>query len=308
MLTFLIAAHNDPRHLSRLIGSLPGGSRFVVHIDGKTDITPFEQLLGGRSDVCFIQERVKVMWGSICHVDCQMRMIRKALELHAPQEGDYFVMLSGLDYPLWSNSRISKFFADAQGREIIVTQCMEHQGSQADIYRQHRPLNYKPWKYGSMKSKFRVALRKMLWALGFRKPLRFRADGSEYVLYKGSMNWAITPDLAQLALKYWDEKPEYVRYFHDGHGPDETFIQTITAHSEFASRAIIVDGPFRGMESVTPLHYVDYAHGTKVFTAADFQTLIDSGKMFCRKVTTAESSTLLDMIDRHRQAEEQACL
>ena len=296
---FIISAHNDPVHLKRMIASLPRQSVFMVHIDAKSDLQAFTSIISD-SRVHFIEDRTDVMWGSIGVVEAQMKMIRQALMLHQEQPIDYFISLSGLDYPLWSNERIEAFFAEQKGREFIVTLCMEGQGEAAQLYREHRPFNYKSWKYGSLGSKFRVALRHIIYALGIRKSLRFNAEGREYVLHKGSMWWAITPGLAQLALTYWDKHPQYVRYFHDGFAPDETFIPTLTAYSDFADKAIQMKGQFKNLESITPLTFIDYTNGIKVFTEEDYQMLIDSNKMFCRKTITGQSDRLMDMIDAHR--------
>ncbi len=296
---FIISAHNDPVHLQRMIASLPRQSLFVVHIDAKSDIQPFKERLTDPR-IHFVEDRTDVMWGSIGVVEAQMKMIRIALELHRRQPIDYFISLSGLDYPLWSNRRIEAFFEKEKGREFIVTLCMEHQGEAAQLYREHRPFNYKSWQYGSLGSKFRVALRHIVYAMGFRKPLRFQADGREYVLHKGSMWWAITPELARMALSYWDEHPQYVRYFHDGFAPDETFIPTLTAHSDFAAKAIQMKGKFINLEGITPLTFIDYTNGIKVFTEEDYQMLIDSDKIFCRKTITGKSDRLMDLIDEYR--------
>ena len=296
---FLIAAHNDPIQLKRLIECLPRQAVFIVHIDAKSDLQEFTSIISD-SRVYFIEDRTDVMWGSIGVVEAQMKMIRQALEIHRQSPIDYLMMLSGLDYPLWSNERIDAFFQEQKGRELIVTLCMEGQGELTKLYREHRPFNYKSWRYGTLKSKFRVSLRKLFYAIGIRKSLHFKAGGREYVLHKGSMNWAISPSLASLALSYWDNNPEYVRYFHDGFAPDETFIHTLTAHSPFASKAIVKEGRFKDQQDITPLHFIDYTHGTKVFTEEDFDMLMDSGKMFCRKVMTGASDKLLDMIDDYR--------
>ena len=298
---FIISAHNDPVHLKRMISRLPSQSVFMVHIDAKSDIRPFTDIIKDPR-VHFTQRRTDVMWGSIGVVEAQMTLIREALQLHRKEHIDYFIALSGLDYPLWSNERIEEFFARQQGEEFIVTLDMEHQGEAAQLYREHRPFNYKSWPYGSLGSKFRVSLRHIIYALGVRKPLRFRADGREYVLHKGSMWWAITPALAALSLSYWDSHPQYVRYFHDGFAPDETFIPTLTAHSAFASKAIIMEGKFKNLESITPLTFIDYTNGIKVFTEEDFHTLISSGKMFCRKTVTGKSDKLMDLIDDYRNS------
>ena len=298
-LAFLITAHNDPTQLKRMIGSLPMNSVFIVHVDAKADMQSFTNIIDD-SRVYFIDDRTNVMWGSIGVVEAQMKTIRKALELHRQERIDYFILLTGLDYPLWSNDDITAFFANAKGQEFITTLWMENQGEAAQLYREHRPFNYKYWPYGSLGSKFRVALRHIIYGIGIRKPIRFTAKGREYVLHKGAMNWAITPDLAALALDYWDNDDEYVRYFHDSFAPDETFIHTLTAYSPFASRAMKMEGRFTRQEDIFPLHIVDYTNGTKIYTDEDFQTLVQSRKMFCRKVVTGRSDRLMDMIDRHR--------
>lgn len=298
---FIISAHNDPIHLKRMIESLPQQSVFMVHIDAKSDLQQFTSIIHDPR-VHFAQRRTDVMWGSIGVVEAQMTLIRMALEWHRQEPVDYLVSLSGLDYPLWSNERIESFFTAQKGREFIVTLCMENQGKHAQLYREHRPFNYKSWKYGSLGSKFRVSLRHIIYGLGFRKSLRFKAEGREYVLHKGSMWWAISPELAKLALCYWDEHPQYVRYFHDGFAPDETFIPTLTAHSDFASKAIQMKGKFVNLEGITPLTFIDYTNGIKVFTEEDFQMLIDSDKIFCRKTITGQSDRLMDLIDAHRNS------
>ena len=296
---FLISAHTDPALLKRLITSLPQDSVFVVHIDAKADINAFTSMIHDNR-VFFIENRTNVMWGSIGVVEAQIKMIRKALELHHKEPIDYFISLSGLDYPLWSNQRLCSFFTENKGKEFIVTLCMENQGEFAQLYREHRPFNYKYWPYGSLGSKFRVSLRKIIYAIGIRKKIHFRAKGKKYTIHKGSMNWAISSGLAALALEYWENNPEYVRYFHDSFAPDETFIQTLTAYSPYASNAIRKEGLFKGQQDITPLHFIDYTNGTKVFTEDDFDMLIESDKIFCRKTMTGKSDRLMDLIDAYR--------
>ena len=239
------------------------------------------------------------MWGSIGVVDSQMSMIREALDCGTMF--DYFISMSGLDYPLWSNERILDFFGQAPGRQYLHGVCMENQQEAARIYRQHRPYNYKSWRYGTMKSKFRVALRKILYSIGVRKPLRFVAEGKEYKLYKGSMWWAITPDLAQLAYDTWKKNTQYVRYFHDSFAPDETFIHTLVFNSDYAKHSLGEKERFTRLEDITPLTFIDYTHDIKVFDETDYHLLVGSGKMFFRKAVTGKSDTLLDRIDRLRK-------
>ena len=119
-LAFLISAHTDPIHLRRMIGSLPPASVFIVHVDAKSKLNPFTDLITDPR-VFFIQERTDVMWGSIGVVEAQMKMIRKALQLNQQEPIDYLISLSGLDYPLWSNQRINDFFVRQPGKDSDVS-------------------------------------------------------------------------------------------------------------------------------------------------------------------------------------------
>lgn len=299
-LAFLISAHTDPKQLCRLVKSLPETAQFFIHVDAKSDIQPFQTLLADYPQAHFVEPRVDVMWGSIGVVDSQMAMIHAAL--NADQPFDYLISMSGLDYPLWSNQRILDFFSQSSGREYLHGVCMENQEEARFLYTQHRPFNHKSWPYGTLKSKFRVALRKIIYALGIRKALRFKAMGKEYKLYKGSMWWAITPDLAQKAYETWRDNAEYTRYFHDSFAPDETFIHTIVFNSSYAERSLGEIERFTKLEEVTPLTFIDYTHDIKIFDETDFELLIGSGKMFFRKAITGKSDRLLDRIDEVRGA------
>ena len=297
-IAFLISAHTDPVHLQRLVKSLPQGSEFFIHVDAKSDQQAFSSLLD-RSDVHFIRERYGVMWGSMQQVRFQRALVEAALAF--PVHFDYLFTLSGLDYPVWSNTRILHFLQDHFGDQFIQGICLSSQPPQlVKLYREYRLLNDHSWRYGSLKSKFRVALRKLIYALGFRKPLNPPVGSGSCPLYKGSDWWAITSELADYALRFMDSHPEFVRYFQNSFSPSETIWQTIVFQSPFASRCILSEGEFTRLEDYTPLTYIEYGQSIKELTEADFERIVSSNKMFCRKTTTDKSDKLMEMIDEFR--------
>lgn len=295
-LAFLISAHTDPIHLARLLKSLPEDAAFFIHIDSKTDITPFLSL-GKDPRVHLLSRRINVMWGSIRQVEYQMELLREALS-----SGTFhrLIAISGLDYPLWSNARIIEFFSRLGDKEILQGIRMTHQGAAAVNYRRYRWLNGHPWKAGSFPNKLRVALQRLTYGIGIRKPLSFRLQGIEYQLYKGASWWAISPELAAYVLHEWDTNKALVKYFSTAFCPDETFIQTIAFNSPFASRCMLQEGRYTSLSALTPLTYIDYHPVIKVLTEEDWPALKQSGKMFCRKTVTGISDRLLDRIDRER--------
>ena len=69
-IAFLISAYTDPAHLKRFIDSLPEESHFFIHVDKGADEAPFRQLMT-QPHVHFIDNRVRVMWGSYTQVQFQ---------------------------------------------------------------------------------------------------------------------------------------------------------------------------------------------------------------------------------------------
>lgn len=292
-LAFLISAHKDPRQLERLLRALPEHSEFFIHIDKKSDISTFTDIIT-ETNVHFLKHRTDVVWGSINEVEYQMELIRATLEY---SDIDYLISMSGMDYPIWSNNDIIGFFAKAAGKEFIQGIDMTHQGDAARLYREFRPLNDKHWNAGSLSSKCRVIMRKTLSAIGIHKSLCIHTFGKDYKLYKGAAWWAITSQLAKLVLKQWDNNTELRHYFKTSFCPAETFIQTVAFNSEFADKCMLTKGKYKDLASLTPLTYINYNPVIKILTEEDFDTIIKSGKMFCRKVISEKSDRLIEMID-----------
>lgn len=298
-IAFLISAHTDPHQLFRLTERLPEDSEIFIHIDLKSELQAFRSLITSPR-VHFIKERYDVMWASMQQVRFQTALLKEAL--HFGIHFDYLFTLSGLDYPVWNNQRIVDYLEQHKGQEFIQGICMEHQlGQNARQYQEYRFLNDHSWRYGTLKSKFRVLLRKISYALGIRKKLFIPVDGQHYALYKGADWWAITSELATYCIQFIDSHPDFVHYFKTSFCPSETIWQTIAFHSPFASRCILSEGTFTRLEDYTPLTYIEYGQEIKVFTEEDYNTILASGKMFCRKTITGKSDKLMDMIDEHRK-------
>ncbi len=300
-IAFLISAHNDAQHLKRLLAALPEEAHCFIHLDSKSDMSLFQDCADGKR-VMFITERYDIMWGSFGQVRYQTALLRSALR--SPEQFDYFFSISGLDYPLWSNRRIMEYVHENSHLESLYAICLADNPSLAHLYREYRFLNTHSWRYGTWKSRMRVALRHIVKALGFRKPLVIRSGNKEYKLYKGGSWWGITRGLAERVIETYDSEKNFVSYFVNAFGPDETFVHTVAMNSEYASRCTLLDANSENtLEALSPLTYIEYGKEIKVFTEDDYDTLMSSGKMFCRKVMSGKSDKLLDMIDENREKE-----
>lgn len=289
-IAYLISAHTDAPQLKRLIDALHSKAEFFIHIDSKADIENFTRLIKG-SNIHFIHQRVDVVWGTMVEVEYQMNLLRAAVAF--PSHFDRIFFLSGMDYPLWSNARITQWLESLGDKEILQGFCMDQPGlsaTQHEMYTVVRPF--------SRHRKWAIAQRILRKALGLRKRLSFCVDSDEWHLYKGSAWWCITEALASHILNSFDHKEEIRNYFKDSFGPAETLIQTIALNSrKFKSRCILTEGEYPGLAALTPLHFIDYNPVIKVMDETDYPRLMESGKMFCRKVISGKSDELVRLLE-----------
>lgn len=303
---YLISAYTDAPHLKRLVEALHPDAHFFIHIDKKSDITPFVSLLQG-DNIHFLEERVEVRWATITQVDFQMALIKAALDF--PVRFDELFFLSGQDYPLWSNEHITRWMEEQEGREMLSgirieeSQKEEVDGKKSGMsrqvatYQEFRPLFNLPVLGEQGNNRLSILYRKLMWALGRRKPLTLKVDGQVWHLYKGADYWGITQGLAAYVYKMYTTHPEIRQYFKDSFAPSETMIQTIAFNSpEWAKRCILWEGEYPGLAALTPLHFIIYEPVIKLMDEKDYEALMASGKMFTRKLKTGVSDQLVALL------------
>ena len=296
-IAYLISAHTDAPQLKRLVEALHPDAHFFIHIDKKVDITPFQAVLQ-RDNVHFLTQRIDVRWGTILEVDYQMALIKAAIDY--PIAFDRIFFLSGMDYPLWSNKRITAWLEEQGEREILSGICMDTpciRGPQHDGYALARPFFQIDALGNKGNQRLSILCRKLKGALGFRKPLSFMVEGVRWSLYKGAAWWCISEQLATYIYNMYMMEPAIRRYFVDSFGQAETLIQTIVFNSpQWTSRCLLFQGEYPGLAALTPLHYIVYDPIIKVMDETDYDTLMASGKMFTRKLVSGKSDKLVERL------------
>ena len=298
-IAYLVSAHTDAPQLARLIAALHSDAEFFVHIDKKSDIRPFRQAINA-PNVHFLERRIDVRWGTLLEVEYQMELIRAAVchERHF----DHIFFLSGMDYPLWGNERITNWLEQLGDREVLQGIRMDTpfiQGQQRELYTLIRPLFR--WFGNKWNQRLSILCRKVLKAVGYRKRLSFRVLDEEWHLYKGSAWWCISEELARYVLLSYLGKEGIEECFRDSFGPAETVIQTIAFNSkEWAPKCMLTEGTYPGLDALTPLHYIVYDPVIKVMEAEDLPALRESEKMFARKFRSGVSDEVVCKIDEER--------
>jgi hypothetical protein len=224
-LTYLVLTHDNPQVLARSLTRLAtAGARFFIHVDAKRDMAPF-RALGAMEQVTLLEERVPVHWGDFSQVEAILLLLRTAMAAPGPA-ADYYVLISGSDYPLRSGTYIEEMFAREAGAEFINMVRMPAPG---------KPLERVETARYPRKMPVRHFLSRVLARLGLaRRNLERGLHG--LAPWSGSEWWALSRAACGYILDFVDRNPWYSEYFERTFASDEVFIQTVLAQSPFLSR------------------------------------------------------------------------
>lgn len=299
-IAYMISAYRDANHLSRLVDALDDRADFYVHVDLRTDIQPFEEALGDK--VTFVP-RHWVSWGGWEQVEYQKELLGAVLRSGVAY--DRVVCLSGQDYPLWSNEKIHRHFDDHPETEFIMGMNLTRSNNKQQLSKivQYHFFRDLKWRNLWWKNKFIVLSRNLMKLLPIRKQAVTRINNIEADVFFGSDYWAITLPCARYVYEKLCSEKEMMRYFQTSFIPSEMCIQTLVFNSPFAAHALRYKGEYIGLYALTPLHHIVYGKSIKIMTLTDLTELKQSGKMFCRKVVSGASDTLVKVIETERKQE-----
>jgi hypothetical protein len=126
-----------------------------------------------------------------------------------------------------------------------------------------------------------------------------KENGVSYDLYYGAAQWAVTRELAEYLVKFYDTHPRFNKIMEHVQFPDEEYFHTIVHNSQFKYKCVKYDEPVqRWLVNWRNLHYYEYPKGgVTVFTEADYDKIMAEDVLFVRKVRAGVSDGLMDKID-----------
>ena len=303
-IAYLILAHTDAPQLGRLVRALAGPDNGIfVHVDKKVDEAPFRQACDGTEQVRFVKNRVKVYWGGVSLWLAQTETIREALA--SKVRYDRFVLLTGTDYPLWSNKRIGEELDANPDREYIrcynlskVTSPRKVPQRVTTYHFRDIPINSSRWRHYVI-----GGLMQLMNRCPIRKRQYIETDSGRMDVYGGTQWWILTRQCVKYVIDTIDKDRHILKYFKTAFGPEELIVHTVVMHSPYAEHAVSTeDGVYPGLQGAALTHYIIYnAQGQHIFTDCDYDTLIASDRMFCRKVISGASDELVRLIDERRR-------
>jgi len=271
----LILSHKNPDQLERLLRVLDHPAfDFYIHVDKKSDITPFEYLTR-QKNVFFIKERAKVYWAGYGTIQATLNGFKEILQKR--KEYDYINVISAQDFPLCSPEAIYQYLFDRKGREFITCESIETEWQEAaHRIKQYHFINWR------IPGKFRLQMLANRILPERKFPYNFTVVGRS--------NWfTLSAAAIRYALDFIEQNPRIVRYFKYCWGADEFIFSTILYNSPFKEK--ITDN----------LVYVDWRGQTKghpkVLRTEDFNDMRTSGKLFARKFDTTVDPDIMTMLE-----------
>ncbi len=213
---YLILAHNNFRHLDRLIEALyRSDDCFYIHIDKKSDVNYMPEY----TNVHIIPQHIDIKWGGYSMIEASLALLRYGVSHFS--DADYYILLSGVDYPI----RSKQFLLDLlqQKKEYIDLAPVPVPFKPVERY-QYYYFNFERRNLKLYNPKFLLEV--LLKKLNVKRTAPF-------TVYAGTQWFALTRECVDYILKTIDEDKRYIEFFKHTLVPDEAFFQTIIGNSPF---------------------------------------------------------------------------
>lgn len=298
-IAYLILAHNNPQQLYNLVNVLNvDNTFFYIHIDKKVNIENFTSLFNkNNSNISFITNRENGQWGDFGIVKATITLLKEAIK----NDCDYYILLSGMDYPIKSNPKIFSFLESNFGKSFIeysklpllslnyggLNRTEGHSYTIGKTRYTYIPYYLKP-KYNFKGHVLNVLLGCYSIFKGKRKKPKGIVD-----FYYGSQWWMLYKNDVEYIVKYIDENPNYLKYHEKTLLPDELFFQTILLNSLNIVDLNIINNNYRY------IIWEENSNHPKSLNINDINSLKNTNSLFARKFNFENDIKLLNHIDIH---------
>lgn len=281
---FLILAHDAPNLIRRNIEKLQSENHyFFLHIDKNTSMKPFEEALGNLANICFLKgkDRIRCSWGGFSLVEAELNLLKKAYSL---KKIDYYHLISGHDYACVKCNAFDEFFDNNLGKSFM------HYDSEQEIqmWRNNKYADRVTWHFNDsgMPAFFKQKLVNFLNKYFKKKEINNLVAGWQWFSWHKSV--------VDYVLDFLELNEDFKKQFYYTTCSDEMFFHTML-YDKIALLNIVKDDSLRYIVWY-PKRYSKTL--PLVLDERDFLDIIESKKLFCRKIYEEQSVHLLDKLDR----------
>lgn len=284
---YMIMAHHRFDVLEELLKDLDDARNDIfLHIDIKAHDFPqghFERLLHYAQLI--ITERMNIHWGGYSQIECVMKLLKTATAYgyHA-----YYHFLVGVEFPLKPQNYIHDFFKENAGYEFVGF-------DNYDTKFEERVRYYHVFNSYARNNNFYQKILNKVRIYGVTVQRVFHVDISkkyDLVLKKGNANWSITQELACYIVAHEQEVKKIYRHSFCG---DEVFIHTLIFNSDFWGKVYDQKDEYH-----SSMRLQSWDDPNNRYHLKDLDMLIDSGRLFARKIDGEDALQLINLIKEKR--------
>lgn len=272
-IAYFILVHRLPNQFKRLFNSIyEPGNCYLIHIDKKASDALKEEVqlfLKPFANV-YIMQSANVVWGGYSMVQVELDGMKYLLDINV--DWDYFINLSGQDYPLKSQKIIRQFLTKNNGKSYLKVADQQ--------LKRPETMNRVENHFQELEDSISNVTHK-------------RAYMEDVVPYIGGQWMMLTRTCCEFICNS-SEVLKFEDYYFNTLIADESFFQTVLMNTSFDG--VLVDDDKRAIIWIPD---GDIKLRPKTFTNEDFDFLHLDGNLFARKFDDNVDNTIIDEMKFH---------
>ena len=270
-IAYFILVHRFPEQFKRLFKAIfHPENHYLIHLDKKASVDIYDDIKDFLNDFpnTYILESENVVWGGYSMVQAELNGMKNLLKLNI--QWDFFINLSGQDYPLKSQKIIRAYLTKNKGRNFIKI------ADQMDV---------RPETMNRIENYF------VETETGFSGMTYKRAYLKDVIPYIGGQWMILTRECCEFICNSGEAK-KFEDYYKNTLIADEAFFQTVLMNTSFDG--ILVNDDKRAIIWIPD---GDIKLRPKTFTELDIEFLLEGNNLFARKFDDAIDSTIIDNME-----------
>lgn len=272
-IAYFILVHRLPKQFKRLFKALyHPKNHYLVHLDKKVNTTIYDDIKDFLTDFpnTYILESENVVWGGYSMVQAELNGMNYLLNLNL--NWDFFINLSGQDYPLKSQKIIRAYLTQNKGSNFIKI---------AD------QLAIRPETMNRIENHF-LETKNGISGVTFK-----RAYLKDVIPYIGGQWMILTRECCEFICTSKEVK-KFEDYYTNTLIADESFFQTVLMNTSF--EGVLINNDKRAIIWIPD---GDIKLRPKTFKEEDIEFLLEGDNLFARKFDDNVDSNVIDEMEQY---------
>lgn len=273
----IMTVYKDVEMINQIIDETPVSWGIYVHIDTKSSLA--SSMISNRA---VIIKKYRIYWGGVEHLHAFIELMNMALS--SGENYDYYHLITGQDYYAVSPAQFDTILGD-DGMNYLDVFPLPRQGwwgNGLDILK-YKTLSSKTDTRKGLTRKWDTLLRITQKVLGLQQSLPL------YPIYGGSVYCSLTKDAVNEIVNGKISNDLLKRLKNTTCG-EEVYFQTVLMNSYLRNKIFN-----------NQLRYIDWSvkDAPKILVDKDFDKIINGKALFCRKIDSTRSKSLLIKLKKY---------